>query len=273
MTTHSRDVAFIGAGNMGEALIQGLVDSGRSPASLAVADTRPERIEALQERFPGLGAGTPEQLAGDTAILVLAVKPQTLPEVAPALRPAVEQGDPLVVSVAAGVTTTRLGEWLGPQARIVRAMPNTPALVGAGVTGLFAGPMVSEIDRQAATGLMEAVGRALWVEDEELMHAVTATSGSGPAYVFLIIEAMQAAAEELGLPPETARELTLGTLAGATRLAANSAEGAAELRRRVTSPGGTTEQALNTLEQGDLRDLMARAMRAAAERSEELGRG
>ena len=273
MSTHSRAVAFIGAGNMGEALIQGLVDSGREPSSLAIADSRPERIDALQQRFPGLGAGAAEELAGDSAILVLAVKPQTLPEVAPTLRDAVASGDPLVVSVAAGVTTARLGEWLGPQARIVRAMPNTPALVGAGVTGLFAGPGVGEEDRRAATALMEAVGRALWVEDEELMHAVTATSGSGPAYVFLIIEAMQAAAEELGLPAQTARELTLGTLAGATRLAANSPEDAAELRRRVTSPGGTTEQALNTLEQGDLRGLLRRAMQAAAARSEELGRG
>ncbi|WP_018937102.1 pyrroline-5-carboxylate reductase [Thioalkalivibrio sp. ALJ24] len=273
MPPHSRKVAFIGAGNMGEALIQGLVDSGRPAGELAIADTRPDRIDALQGRFPGLGAGSPQELASDTEILVLAVKPQTLPEVAPGLRDAVNAGSPLVVSVAAGVTTARLGEWLGSQARIVRAMPNTPALVGAGVTGLFAAPGVTADDRGAATALMEAVGRALWVKDEELMHAVTATSGSGPAYVFLIIEAMQAAAEELGLPPETARELTLGTLAGATRLAANSPEDAAELRRRVTSPGGTTEQAVNALEQGDLRGLLRRAMQAAAHRSEELGRG
>ncbi|AKJ96166.1 pyrroline-5-carboxylate reductase [Thioalkalivibrio versutus] len=272
MTEHRFEVGFIGAGNMGEALLQGLVQSGHAAERIAIADKSAERIRDLQARYPGLGSGSAAELAASSAALVLAVKPQTLPELAPTLRDAVNQGQPLVISVAAGITTTQLAGWLGDATRLVRAMPNTPALVGAGVTGLYAASTAGPEDRAIATRLLEAVGRAIWVEDEEQMHAVTATSGSGPAYVFLMIEAMQEAAQSLGLPADTALELTLGTLAGATRLAAETDETAAELRHRVTSPGGTTERALQVLEDSDLRDLMRRAMTAAADRSRELGR-
>ncbi|WP_038052175.1 pyrroline-5-carboxylate reductase [Thioalkalivibrio sp. ALJ1] len=272
MTEYRYEVGFIGAGNMGEALIQGLIQSGHAAERVAIADKSPERIRDLRARYPGLATGDPEELAAHSATLVLAVKPQTLPELAPTLSTAVGEGEPLVLSVAAGITTAQLAGWLGDATRLVRAMPNTPALVGAGVTGLYAAPTAGPEDRATATRLLEAVGRAIWVDDEELMHAVTATSGSGPAYVFLIIEAMQEAAQSLGLPADTALELTLGTLAGATRLAAESDESPAELRHRVTSPGGTTERALQVLEDGDLRELMLRAMTAAADRSRELGR-
>ena len=271
MTEHRFEVGFIGAGNMGEALIQGLIQAGRAPERIAITDASDERVQELQERYPGLAAASAPELAAQCATLVLAVKPQTLPELAPTLRDAVAQGQPLVISVAAGITTGQLAGWLGEQTRLVRAMPNTPALVGAGVAGLYASHTATPEDRETATRLLESVGRALWVEDEELMHAVTATSGSGPAYVFLMIEAMQEAAESLGLARETARDLTLGTLAGATRLACESCEDPAELRRRVTSPGGTTERAVQELEAGDLRGLLRRAMSAAAARSRELG--
>ena len=272
MTEHRFAIGFIGAGNMGEALIQGLVHSGYATDRIAIADNNPERIRELQARYPGLASGAAADIAVSSATLVLAVKPQTLPELAPTLHDAVNRGQPLVISVAAGITTTQLAGWLGHEARLVRAMPNTPALVGAGVSGLYAAATARPEDCTTATRLLEAVGRAIWVDDEEQMHAVTATSGSGPAYVFLMIEAMQEAAETLGLPAETALELTLGTLTGATRLATESKEHVAHLRQRVTSPGGTTERALQVLEEGDLRDLMGRAMTAAAERSRELGR-
>lgn len=272
MTEHRFEVGFIGAGNMGGALIQGLVHSGYATGDMAIADNNRDRIRDLQARYPGLASGEAVDIAARSATLVLAVKPQTLPELAPTLHDAVNRGQPLVISVAAGITTTQLAGWLGDNVRLVRAMPNTPALVGAGVTGLYAAATATPADHTAAARLLEAVGRAIWVDDEEQMHAVTATSGSGPAYVFLIIEAMQEAAETLGLPAETARELTLGTLTGATRLAAESDASPAELRQRVTSPGGTTERALHVLEDGDLRDLIRRAMTAAAERSRELGR-
>ncbi|WP_018861243.1 MULTISPECIES: pyrroline-5-carboxylate reductase [unclassified Thioalkalivibrio] len=271
MTEHRFEVGFVGAGNMGEALLQGLVQSGHDAERIAIADKSAERVRDLQARYPGLQAANPETLAEGSATLVLAVKPQTLPDLAPTLREAVARGQPLVISVAAGITTAQLAGWLGDDTRLVRAMPNTPALVGAGVTGLFAAPTATAEDRDTANRLLESVGRAIPVADEELMHAVTATSGSGPAYVFMMIEAMQDAAQSLGLPPDTALELTLGTLAGATRLAAESDEPPAELRHRVTSPGGTTERALQVLEDGDLRGLMRRAMAAAAERSRELG--
>ncbi|WP_018881723.1 MULTISPECIES: pyrroline-5-carboxylate reductase [unclassified Thioalkalivibrio] len=272
MTEHRFEVGFIGAGNMGEALIQGLVQSGHAAERIAIADKSAERVRDLQARYPGLASAEATELAAEAATLVLAVKPQTLPDLAPTLREAVSRGEPLVISVAAGITTAQLASWLGDATRMVRAMPNTPALVGAGVTGLYAAPTADPEDHTTATRLLEAVGRAIWVEDEEQMHAVTATSGSGPAYVFLMIEAMQEAAQSLGLPADTALELTLGTLAGATRLATESDESPAELRHRVTSPGGTTERALQVLEDGDLRDLMRRAMTAAADRSRELGR-
>lgn len=272
MTEHRFEVGFIGAGNMGEALLQGLIQSGHAAERIAIADKNAERVRDLQARYPGLQTAHAESLAEDSNTLVLAVKPQTLPDLAPSLREAVGRGQPLVISVAAGITTARLAGWLGEDTRLVRAMPNTPALVGAGVTGLFAASTATSADRDTATRLLESVGRAIPVADEELMHAVTATSGSGPAYVFLMIEAMQEAAQSLGLPPDTALELTLGTLAGATRLAAESDESPAELRHRVTSPGGTTERALQVLEDGDLRGLMRRAMAAAAERSRELGK-
>ncbi len=262
---------FIGAGNMGQALIAGLVQGGMAASRIGIAEPDTARAAALQQRFPGLTTLPARELAAQSETLVLAVKPQNLPTLAPTLAAAVASARPLVVSVAAGISTGQLAAWLGPETRIVRAMPNTPALIGAGIAGLFAGENAEPSDRETAERLLGAVGATVWVDREEQMHAVTATSGSGPAYIFLLIEAMIEAAIRLGLEPETARQLTLATAAGAARLAAESPESAAELRARVTSPGGTTERALAVFGENGFADLVDAAMQAATERSRELG--
>jgi len=271
MNDNRLEAGFIGAGNMGQALIAGLVRSGIAPDSIGFSEPDIGRAAALRAQFPGLVLLGPRDLAAKTRTLVLAVKPQTLPQLAPELAAEVTAGRPLVVSVAAGIPTDRLASWLGPETRIVRTMPNTPALIGAGITGLFANPHASATDRETADRLLGAVGTTVWLEDEEQMHAVTATSGSGPAYVFLLIEAMTRAAESLGLDPSTARRLTLATVAGSARLAGESGTEPAELRARVTSPGGTTERAIAIFEEAGFTALVEKAMRGAAARSRELG--
>ncbi|TVP87478.1 MAG: pyrroline-5-carboxylate reductase [Thioalkalivibrio sp.] len=271
MNEERLEAGFVGAGNMGLALIAGLVRSGVRPEAIGFAEPDAERAAAVRAQFPGLVLLGPRQLAGRARTLVLAVKPQMLPELAADLAAEVTAADPLVVSVAAGIGTGRLGGWLGPETRIVRAMPNTPALIGAGITGLYASPLATEADRKTADRLLGAVGATVWLQDEEQMHAVTATSGSGPAYVFLLIEAMTRAAQRLGLDEATARRLTLATVGGATQLAQESGADPAELRARVTSPGGTTERAITVFEESGLAELVAEAMAAAAARSRELG--
>lgn len=271
MTDHRIEAGFIGAGNMGLALIAGLLRAGIAADAIGFSEPDRDRAAALQAQFPGLVPLGPGELAAVSRTLVFAVKPQILPQVAPDLAPAVAAARPLVVSVAAGISTDRLGGWLGPETRIVRAMPNTPALIGAGITGLYANALATRADREAADRLLGAVGETVWLDSEDQMHAVTATSGSGPAYAFLLIEAMTAAAQSLGLDAETARRLTLATVAGAARLAIDSGADPAELRTRVTSPGGTTERAITVFQEQGFEDLVARAMRAAAARSRELG--
>ena len=202
--------------------------------------------------------------------MVLAVKPQVLQDVAGDLSAALAQQRPLVISIAAGIREATLRSWLGENTAIVRAMPNTPALVQSGATALYANTRVTEQQRSLAESILRAVGLVIWVEDEDLMDAVTALSGSGPAYFFLFMEAMQAAGMELGLPADTARLLTLQTAFGAARMALESPEDAGTLRRHVTSPGGTTEAAINILQQGELQELVRRALQGAAERSKEL---
>ena len=271
MNQHPLETGFVGAGNMGQALIAGLIRGGIEPAAIGVAEPDAARAAALREQFPGLALRTAAELAATARTLVLAVKPQVLPALLPTLAGAIAGADPLIISVAAGVSTTKMADWLGAQTRIIRAMPNTPALIGAGIAGLFANARATAADRETAERLLGTVGTTVWVSDEEQMHAVTATSGSGPAYVFLLIEAMTAAAEQLGLDGARARELSLATVAGAARLAAGSLEGPAELRARVTSPGGTTERAITVFEEAHFRELVAKAMQAAAARSRELG--
>lgn len=263
-------ISFIGGGNMAGSLIGGLVAGDCPAANLRVADPDAERLRELHERF-GVATGTDNAaLARGAEVIVLAVKPQVMAEVARGLAATVTAERPLVVSVAAGVRAGDLDRWLGGGAAIVRTMPNTPALVRSGATALYANAKVSNAQKDLAENIMRAVGLTVWVQDEGLMDAVTALSGSGPAYFFLLMEVLEQAGVELGLEREMARLLTLQTAFGAAKMALESPETAAALRARVTSPGGTTERAVKVLQEGDLQGLFSRALRAAKDRSREL---
>ena len=262
-------ICFIGGGNMATALITGLVKKGQRRDDIRVVEidasararlTRELGVEAHAEAAAGVA---------EAECMVLAVKPQQMRQVAVSLAPLV--GNALVITIAAGIRHVDLARWLGGHPRLVRAMPNTPALALAGVTGLYAPPAISKEDRQRAEQILGAAGTTLWVEREEEMDAVTAVSGSGPAYVFYFIEAVQQAAAELGFSEGAARALAIETFSGAVKLAAESADDAATLRARVTSRGGTTERAIDELDKQRVREAIVSAVRAAAERSRELG--
>ena len=263
-------LTFIGGGNMASSLIGGLIADGWDPARIRVADSDSERLQQLSQRFPIATTTSNNDAADHTDIIVLAVKPQVMQAVARELADIVAQQQPLVISIAAGIPASALGNWLGQSTAIVRTMPNTPAMVQSGATALYANEHVSEDQRSIAESILRAVGVAIWVEDEEQMHAVTALSGSGPAYFFLFMEALQAAGQELGLPEKTARLLALQTAFGAAKMALESNEDAATLRHQVTSPGGTTEHAIRTFQEGALETLVSKALLAAARRSREL---
>ncbi|MDQ7990632.1 MAG: pyrroline-5-carboxylate reductase [Candidatus Dactylopiibacterium sp.] len=262
------NITFLGGGNMASALIGGLLGQGFSGADIQVV----ERSEEARARLAATGVRAVaafDEAALACDVLVLAVKPQQMRE---ALADVTGRLDAqLVVSIAAGLRLADLSRWLGGHDRLVRAMPNTPALIGRGMTGLYATGGVSAAQREAATRIMDAVGESVWVAEESLIDAVTALSGSGPAYVFHFIEALEAAGSQLGLPAETARRLAVGTLAGASALAAQSPESPALLRERVTSRGGTTEAALRSMAADDFSGVVARALAAAAARGAELG--
>jgi pyrroline-5-carboxylate reductase len=262
-------IAFIGAGNMASALFGGLIKQGYPADNILAADPNPTCLEQAAK----LGVKTSSDNAAAIAfadVVIVAVKPQVLMSVMQALRPQLRERRPLLISIAAGVKLEALQDWCGENLPIVRCMPNTPALVQTGATGLFANEQVSVQQKQQAQSILEAVGTAIWVDTEPQLDAVTAVSGSGPAYFFLVMEAMQQAGIKLGLKPAVAEQLTLQTALGAARMALASDVDVAELRRRVTSPGGTTEQAINTFEQGGLEDLFTRAMTDCARRSVEL---
>ncbi len=263
-------IAFIGGGNMARSLIGGLVARGQDPASLRVAEPVAALREALTAEFAVQAYPAAPEAADGAGVWLLAVKPQVLRQVCESLAPLAQSQRPLVVSIAAGATTAQINRWLGGGQAVVRTMPNTPALLGAGATGLYANDQVTSGQCEAAEQLMQAAGITAWIPDEALMDAVTAVSGSGPAYVFLLAEAMQAAGEAQGLAPETARRLVLQTVLGAARMLSESPEPAATLRQRVTSPGGTTQAAVETFEAGDLRALVALAIDAATRRGREL---
>ena len=263
-------ISFIGAGNMAASLIGGLLADGKAPATIQVADIDGDRLASLQQRFAVSVCDSNHAATEAADILILAVKPQSLQAVAEEIREGVQQRRPLVISIAAGVPVQAIDRWLGGDIAVVRVMPNTPALIQTGASALYANARVSGQQRNAAETILRAVGVALWLDDEAQMDAVTALSGSGPAYFFLFMEALEAAGRELGLDGETARLLTLQTAFGATKMALESSEDCATLRRRVTSPGGTTEQALQVFESGELRRLINQAVAAAAQRSREL---
>ena len=263
-------IAFIGGGNMARSLIGGLVARGMPASAIRVAEPVAELRDALERDFGINAFAHASEAADDAATWVLAIKPQAMRAVCEGLAAGSQVRRPSVISIAAGITTTQLGRWLGNSVGVVRAMPNTPALLGAGVTGLFANAHVDAAGRHSAETLLATAGATAWLDDEALMDAVTAVSGSGPAYVFLLAEAMIAASIAEGLPAEAARTLTLQTILGAARMLTEGDAGPMELRRRVTSPDGTTQAAIESFEAGGLRGLVATAIHAARERGREL---
>ena len=263
------NITFLGGGNMASALIGGLLNQGFPAGQLTVIEISAEGRARLEEKFAVrcYDAAQADALACD--VLLLAVKPQQMRAACAPLLGHLDQQ--LLISIAAGLRLADLSRWLGGYGKLIRVMPNTPALIGAGVTGLLALPGVSEDEKRQAEQVMQAVGSTVWVDDESRMDAVTAISGSGPAYVFLFIEALQQAAGELGFTPQAARQLALDTVLGSARLAAQSADPASVLRERVTSKGGTTEAALRVMDERALKDIVTAAAAAACARSTELG--
>ncbi len=263
-------LAFIGAGNMARSLIGGLIADGWNPDSISVSDPDSGQLAMLANRFQVHTDTENHRIAENSDVVILAVKPQVIQEVAEDLSATVQKQVPLIISIAAGIRSTDLQRWLGGNCALVRCMPNTPALVQSGATALYANEQVSNEQKDLAETILRAVGLALWVEDEALMDAVTALSGSGPAYFFLVIEALQETGTALGLNEKTARLLALQTAFGAAKMALESSEDASVLRQRVTSPGGTTEKALAVLEAGGIKALFNDALTAARDRSREL---
>ena len=268
-------ITFIGGGNMATALIEGLRKNQASMMSVAqpvlvVADPSADRRALLADLYAIEPVADNAAAITGASLIVLAVKPNHVRAAAEQIRANLVPNQ-LIVSVAAGIRLAALQNWLGGHQAIVRAMPNTPAMVGSGATGLYAPPALTPQQRNLAESLMRAVGLVQWVQNEADIDTVTALSGSGPAYIFLVMEAMQAAAEQLGLPAQTARLLTLETVFGAARLAMTADESPAQLRARVTSPNGTTERGIAALEQAGLRAAFAQALNAAHQRSIELG--
>jgi pyrroline-5-carboxylate reductase len=257
-------ITFIGGGNMASSLIGGLLDTGIASNQIRVADIHSQPLAA---RFPVQCYTDNLAAIANVQVIVLAVKPQILPEVTKSIATAIPSPSPLFISIAAGIRLTDLNRWLGEQVPIVRVMPNTPALVKSSASALVAGQHVNSEQHELAENILRAVGLTLWLEDEAQMDAVTALSGSGPAYFFLLMEVLEKAGVKLGLPQECARLLTLQTAFGAAKMALESQEDATTLRARVTSKGGTTEQAINQLQQGGLQALFDQALTAAQQRA------
>ncbi|MGZ4997881.1 MAG: pyrroline-5-carboxylate reductase [Methylobacter sp.] len=265
-------IGFIGGGNMASSLISGLIASGHAPEQIWVSDINPDTLADLKKQLNVNTSANNEDVINAADVVVLAVKPQTLSTVAQGIAALVQQKKPLVVSIAAGINQNSLSRWLGADTAIVRCMPNTPALVLTGATALHANNKVTAEQCDLAENILRAVGIALWVDDEAELDAVTAISGSGPAYFFLLMEAMEKAALELGLGRETSRLLVQQTALGAAKIALESAESPEQLRKRVTSPGGTTQRAIETFEQGGFTELVSKALHAARDRSIEMSK-
>lgn len=265
-------VTFIGGGNMARSLISGLLTSGTPSDLIEVIEPVENVRHALKDTLGVRVAADITQAKLDGETCVLAVKPQVLRSVCEAVAGRLQPGQS-VVSIAAGITTTLLSQWLGKEATVIRAMPNTPALLGAGMTGLYAAPSVAQSARDAAGQVLLAAGHVRWLDDESLMDAVTAVSGSGPAYVFALAEAMEAAGRQQGLDQEAARLLVLQTILGAARMLTESGQSPTALRQAVTSPNGTTQAALETLQEGGFTALVGQAIDAATQRGRALSAG
>ncbi len=266
------NIAFIGGGNMASALIAGLAGKLTPGANIHVVDPNGEVRERLAAHYGVSTAAVFDATLSDCDAIVLAVKPQQMRAVAADLLPLLGGAKrPLIVSIAAGIRGADLARWLGDYPAIVRTMPNTPALIGLGITGMVAMDGVSEAQKALADAIMKAVGSTVWLDIEALIDPVTAVSGSGPAYVFYFIEAMQQAAVEMGLSPEQGKQLALATFVGAAQLATHSADPVELLRERVTSKGGTTHAALSSMEESGVKQAIVHAIKAAALRGRELG--
>jgi pyrroline-5-carboxylate reductase len=264
-------LAFIGGGNMGRALVGALLRRGQAASGIAVGEACESTRASLQREFPGVRVGADNLAALEGAgLVVLAVKPQEMGAVVTALRPVLQRTRPVVLSIAAGLTVADLAGWCGPGVPVVRAMPNRPALVGAGATGLYAGADVGADARALAEDVMRAAGAVAWVDEEAQMDAVTAVSGSGPAYFFLLAEALAEAGVAQGLPPAAARQLAVATLHGAGLMAGQGDGDLTRMRAEVTSRGGTTEAAVRSLQDAGFGDMVAAAVAAAAHRAREL---
>jgi pyrroline-5-carboxylate reductase len=262
-------IAFIGGGNMATALIAGLARGGLDPASIRVVEVDPERLLALKRQFGIDGSIAPDAGLRGMDATVFAVKPQQMREACVQCRPWLDAG--FALTIAAGIPAASVAAWSG-RPQVVRAMPNTPALIGAGITGMSAGAALAPAARGLAERIMGAAGEVVWFDDESMLDAVTAVSGSGPAYVFFFIEALQAAAQAMGMTPEQARRMAIATFRGASQLASQSDEPVEVLRERVTSKGGTTAAALEKMRTLGLHEQIVDAVFAALERSRELAR-
>jgi pyrroline-5-carboxylate reductase len=267
--THAT-IAIIGAGHMGISLLGGLISHGYPATHIFLSEPDAFKLQDAKNHYH-IHTTTNNVEAIQTAeIILFAVKPNLIATIAKELAEVIQRRKPLVISIAAGVSEKRIQQYLGNNIPIVRAMPNTPALIGCGATALYANTFASKEQKQLAESILSSVGIVVWLENESLMDAVTALSGSGPAYFYLMIEAMQNAGEKLGLSHDIARQLTLQTAYGAARLAKESEKPASELRQQAMTPGGTTEQALAVLEENHMRDIITTAIEAATHRSKEL---
>lgn len=269
---NTQKIGFIGGGNMASSLLNGLIASGHPAAQLWVSDSNSDVLARLAADLNVNTTLDNSAVVDAVDVIVLAVKPQAMKEVAQTLATAVAAKKSLVVSIAAGISQASLSAWLGGQTAIVRCMPNTPALVLTGATGLHANSNVTDEQSDLAENILRSVGIALWVKNESELDAVTAVSGSGPAYYFLLMEAMEKAALELGLSADTAQLLVQQTALGAAKIALESAESPEKLRQRVTSPNGTTQKAIETFQAGGFIELVAKALHAARDRSIELSK-
>lgn len=263
------NITFIGGGNMAAALIGGLIGKGHAPAGIRVVELQPDARAHLATRFGVICVDTVAAAAPLGEVVVLAVKPQQMRAAVQALK--LRLARELVITIAAGIRLVDLSRWLGGYSILVRCMPNTPALIGAGISGMYAATTVATEQRALAETILGAVGATLWVSEESQLDPVTAISGSGPAYVFYFIEALQQAAQEMGFSDEAARELAVETFVGTAKLAAQSPEQLATLRERITSTGGTTERALASMEADGVKRMIVRALHAANQRAHELG--
>lgn len=266
----TQTICFIGGGNMAQSLIGGLIHNGYDNQHIIVSDPDSSRLQQLAELYSVRTSEDNLPAVEVADVLVLAVKPQVLAQVCQQLEPAVQQKQPLVISIAAGIRSTDIERWLGGNLPVVRTMPNTPSLIQAGATGLYANASTSSEQKTIAEQILKAAGLTLWVEKEDLLDAVTALSGSGPAYYFLIMQAMQRAGEKLGLDAHSADLLARQTALGAARMATEGEDDPATLRAKVTSKGGTTAAAIASFEASQLDDIILRALTAARDRATEL---